>query len=151
SDISKVSVLLANADGSLQAPKDFATDYYPHSLAVGDLDGDGKLDVVTANASSVSALLGDGAGNLGTAQTKYLGTSPLSVAMGDLNADGKLDLVTTSRVYVIDGYYCPYYCYSYGHYEGRVNVLLGYGDGTFADVGSTTLPTSTYPLAVALG
>jgi hypothetical protein len=146
SDISTVSVLLANEDGSLQAPHDFATAYYPRSLAVGDLNGDGKVDVATANSSSVSALMGDGAGGFGTAQTTYLGTSPLSVAMGDLNADGTLDLAVTSNVFVIDS--CPYYCY--GHYEGRVDVLLGYGDGTFADVNSTTLP-GIYPYGVTLG
>src|SRR6266404_2030706 len=56
------SILLSNADGTFQAAQNFATGAGPVSLAVGDFNGDGKLDLVTANAGDVSMLLGNGNG-----------------------------------------------------------------------------------------
>src|SRR5262245_50867667 len=53
---SSVSVLLGNGDGTFQSALTPApsTGANPHSLAVGDFDNDGKLDLATANGSSVS-------------------------------------------------------------------------------------------------
>jgi hypothetical protein len=76
----------------------------PMSIATGDLNADGKPDLVTANKDSndVSALLGTGAGNF-SAQTSFgvgpgiIATAPQSVAIGDLNLDGKLDLAVANR------------------------------------------------------
>jgi hypothetical protein len=75
----------------------------PVSAAIGDLDGDGKADIVTTNAilstngagaSTVSVLLQDLAnpGHFHAAARYATGVNPQSVAIGDLDGDGMLDL-----------------------------------------------------------
>ena len=44
-----MSVLLGNGDGTFQAPVTYAVGYGPASLAVADLNGDGKLDLAVAD------------------------------------------------------------------------------------------------------
>jgi hypothetical protein len=65
----------------------------PKSILTTDIDGDGHLDVFTANytSDSVSVLLGDGAVTLAT------GSGPKSVAAGDFNGDGVADIVTADN------------------------------------------------------
>jgi len=84
-------------------------------MAVADLNGDGRLDLVTANGSSddVSVLLGDGAGGFGPAQRFAAGDLPRWVTVADVNRDGIPDLVVANRS------------------SNHVSVLLGNGDGTF--------------------
>ena len=62
-------------------------------MAVGDFNGDGKLDLVVANRASnnVSVLLGNGNGTFQAAVNYAAGSKPRSVAVGDFNGDGKLD------------------------------------------------------------
>jgi hypothetical protein len=150
-------VLLANPDnsGNLLGPTDYATGG-AQSVMVGDVNGDGIHDLITRNYSSVGVLLGNGSAGVGNgtfqpAQNTPLDFYPYSLAEGDINADGKLDLVTTTSQYVIDGYYQGYYggWYSYGHTEGRVNVLLGHGDGTFATPRTTNVDGSYLPSVAA--
>lgn len=143
---STVSVLL-NIDGTLQDPVNSSTGYAPRSAAAGDLDGDGKLDLVTADSYGVSVLRGKGDGTFESLHSLSVNGYPLSVAVGDVNADGRLDLVVTSNQFTCTSY--GYYgCYD-GYYTGSVNVVLGYGDGTFASPEATTLPNGS-PVAVAL-
>ena len=85
------------------------------SLALGDVNGDGVLDLAVANgdfgSSNVSVLLGNGDGSFQAEQRFVAGAGPSSVALGDVNGDGVLDLAGTN-----------------GN-SGDVSVLLGNGDG----------------------
>src|SRR2546422_4768977 len=77
---------------------DFATGSGPISVAIGDLNGDGRPDLAVANlnSSTVSVLLGNGAGGFGAKSDFTTGASPLSVAIGDLNGDGSPDLAVAN-------------------------------------------------------
>jgi hypothetical protein len=108
-------VLLGNGDGTFQQPQRFAVGHGPKSVAVADVNGDGKPDIVTANASdnAVSVLLGNGDGTFQQPQTFAVGSGPDSVAVADVNGDGKPDLVVANQL------------------DNTVSVLLGNGDGSF--------------------
>ena len=71
----------------------------PHGVKMVDLNGDGRLDLVAANAGSnaVSVWLGNGDATFGTRLDFATGPTPKSVAIGDLNGDGRLDLVTPNQ------------------------------------------------------
>ena len=60
-----MSVLLGNGNGTFQAQATFAAGSFPYSVAVGDVNGDGRPDLLVANGNSnnVSVLLGNGNGN----------------------------------------------------------------------------------------
>jgi hypothetical protein len=79
-----VSVLLGNGDGSFRAPVSYPVGSSPGSVAVGDFNGDGHLDLVTANGFSgfgntVSVLLGNGDGTFGPPRTYASGSGTQSV------------------------------------------------------------------------
>lgn len=79
---------------------DFTTGIFPFSLAIGDLDGDSKPDLVVANNSSdnsVSVLRNTSSSGNVTFTTKVdfpVGVAPIAVNLGDIDGDAKLDLIT---------------------------------------------------------
>jgi hypothetical protein len=115
-----------------------ATGSDPYSVAVGDFNGDGKLDLAVANEnnghaedSTVSILLGDGTGNFSLVSSPTVGSEPESVAVGDFNGDGKLDLAVAN------------------FHSNTVSILLGDGTGNFTLASSPA--TGGYPESVAVG
>jgi len=111
------------------------------SLALGDLDGNGKADLAAANLRDVAALFNTGGGVLGPAVNFSTGTFPTSIALGDLNGDGKRDIVVANRgdlPFQADGTLTG----------ADVAVLLNMGSGTFV---AANYPAGASPTAVALG
>jgi hypothetical protein len=107
---------ITNAQPSLAFSKtDYTADLGPASVAVGDLNGDGKLDLVVANfyGNDLSVMLGNGDGTFQPTVNHPAPGSPRGVALGDFNGDGVLDIVAAL------------------FNANQVSVLLGNGNGTF--------------------
>ena len=138
-DDSSVVILLGNADGTFQSPLTFRTGSYPRSLAVGDFDADGKLDLATANFYDVSVLRGNGDGTFQAPTNIAIASTPVSVAVGDFNGDGMLDLGVTSNSYTGDE----------TGYEGYANVLIGNCNGSFSGPNTTPLGWGFHTAATA--
>lgn len=122
-----LGVLLANGDGTFQSAVNYPSGgSYLNAVAVADLNGDGKPDLVAANGreSSVGVLLGNGDGTFEPAVTYSSGAfDPVAVTVADVNGDGKPDLLVTNL--------CASGCDNIFPPQGSVSVLLGKGDGTF--------------------
>lgn len=101
-------------------------------MATADINGDGKLDVLSTSyvSGEVSILLGNGDGTFKSEQRMPVGPYPSSVALVDVTGDGVLDLVTA-------------------HYTtGEVAIFKGNNDGTFTAY--KRMPVGDFPSAVAV-
>jgi len=150
-----VAVLLGNGDGTFQAAVAYNSGgLFAGAVAVADVNGDGKPDLIVGNwcsdsncDGSVGILLGNGNGTWQPVVT-YLtgGLYAFAVAVADVNADGKPDVLAITDVAVCGGGSCSF--------PPAAAVLLGNGDGTFRaaltyPVGGFDDPPLSSMLAVA--
>jgi len=132
----EVTILLGNGDGTFREGGSFSTggngQFAPYSVAVGDFNGDGKLDLVTADEllGKASVLIGNGDGTFQTHVDYATKNDSRQVVTGDFNGDGHLDFAVSS--------------------SAGVSVLLGNGDGTFQPQVVYSLPATDSPYVYVL-
>ena len=118
-------------------PSSPVTGRSPNRVAAGDFNGDGIVDLVTADsgADALTILLGGGDGSFTQAAGSPVatGSDPSWVAISDLNSDGKLDLAVTN------------------YNSSDVTILLGNGDGTFTPALNSPVAVGRGPLSIAVG
>ncbi len=127
------SYLLGNSAARFVAQTAVGVGVRPISVALGDVNGDGNLDFVTANSSSdtVSVRLGDGKGGFTGTTNIGVGNAPRSVTLGDVNGDGNLDILTANRD------------------SNNVSVRLGDGAGGFTNAGDIAVGSTPESVALA--
>ncbi len=122
-----VVVYLGRGDGSFYPGISYGPSPDMSYVAVGDFNGDGKLDIAGIDNTNdvVQIFLGNGDGtfSIGGAYSTSAsnGAAAQDLVVGDFNKDGKVDIAVANAN------------------TGDVGVLLGQGDGTFA-------PAVSYPI-----
>lgn len=120
-----VAVMLGDGTGRFGAPVRYGTgDWWAsnQSVAVGDVNGDARVDVVGVTTSQLATLLGNGNGTLQPAVLSGIGGSHPGVHLADVTGDGVLDVVVVAKTGGPD----------FG--SGQIRVQRGNGDGTFTSL-----------------
>ena len=132
-----IGIFLGNGDGTFRDQTQFSTgSSHPLFVITGDVNNDNATDLVTVNygTNSVGVLLGYGNGSFQDQRnyfTEY-DSLPHSLALGDFNHDNHLDIAVAN----------------YG--TSNIGILLGYGDGTFANQKTYTTLSNSHPSSLTL-
>jgi hypothetical protein len=130
-----VLIQLNNGQGLFKASQAVVTGPGSYGVALGDVDGDGDLDMlatVTAYpGGAVSVHLNNGQGSFRNFQTVPVGANPLNLVLGDVDSDGDLDLLTGNSN------------------ANTVSVRLNNGQGLFG--GGSTVAVAGPPFGITLG
>ena len=124
-----LATLNSNAQICFHTATNFAVGTSPISVISADFNGDGKMDLATANEGSnhVSILIGNGSGSFIAATIFAVGANPHSVISADFNGDGKMDLATANG-------------------SNDVSILIGNDSGSFS--APTNFLVGTNPFSV---
>ncbi len=97
--LSAIAVLINDGAGNLADPVYYVSDVGSNSIALGDIDGDGQLDAVTANTAghSASRFHGNGDGTFTRLADLYAGQYPKSVTLADFDGDGVDDIAISNH------------------------------------------------------
>jgi uncharacterized protein (TIGR03437 family) len=110
-----VTIMFGSASGKLTTGNTYSTGQssFPGAIAVADVNGDGKPDLVISGFQGIVTLLGNGDGTFKTGPTTAAPAEGPYLATGDFNNDGKVDVAVTDFL------------------SGMLYILVGNGDGTF--------------------
>ena len=129
-----VAIFLGNGDGTFNSPVYYSSGgVAPDGIAIGQLNGEGGLDLAVVNllSGTMCVLFGNGGGTFDAPTSYPVGSRPEWVAIGDFNEDGSSDIATV------------------GSGSGAVSVLLNTGSGTFA--AAVSYPTGNPLSWIAIG
>jgi uncharacterized protein (TIGR03437 family) len=123
----RVLLLFGKGDGSFQPAVNVNLSGYSYSIAIGDLNGDGKPDILLGG-TGISYLPGNGDGTFRSPVTVTTESSPRYLAVGDFNEDGRMDIAATDN--------------------GYIRVILAQPDGTWRGSWATSAGYSPWEIIV---
>ena len=128
-----LSIFVQSQSVSFVARRDLAAGSNANFLAVADVNHDGRLDMIVANANtnSVLVMLGKGDGTFAAAMSSPAGQTPGFIAVADINGDKNPDLVVVNQN------------------TSNISILIGRGDGTFQAPVAVGVEFNSIAIAVA--
>ncbi len=129
-----VKVLTGQGDGTFAEPVTFAVTS-AQEVAIADLNGNGQADIVAVGNGIMNVLIGKGDGTFAQGQTLTVAPVTRQFAIGDLNGNGVPDIAVVNPGVAFGP-------------APSIELLYGYGDGTFAQPQSYY--AGGYPVTVAI-